>query len=115
MRRRDTSGGLNEKTMRTALPAGLAASAGILTIFLGLAILGIFFSEAIRNGSCIDSYYRCDGMVMGIIMVADIDLSEIHSSNKRKISCSWPKIETSFRPSYRKLLYHKKTNQIRRE
>ena len=38
MNKKETSGGLNEKTMRTALPAGLAASAGILTIFLGLLL-----------------------------------------------------------------------------
>ena len=49
MRKKETSGGLNEQTMRAALPAGLAASAGILTIFLGLAIFGIFFSEAVRE------------------------------------------------------------------
>ena len=105
MRKKDTSGGLNEKTMRTALPAGLAASAGILTIFLGLAILGIFFSEAIRE--MVPVLIPITGaiiLVMGIIMVADIDLSRFTHPIKEKSRAVGRKLKPVFVPPIEKLL-----------
>tara|TARA_Y100000766_G_scaffold273401_1_gene274259 strand:- start:221 stop:895 length:675 start_codon:yes stop_codon:yes gene_type:complete len=105
MRKKDTSGGLNEKTMRTALPAGLAASAGILTIFLGLAILGIFFSEAIRE--MVPVLIPITGaiiLIMGIIMVADIDLSRFTHPIKEKSRAVGRKLKPVFVPPIEKLL-----------
>ena len=105
MRKKETSGGLNEKTMRTALPAGLAASAGILTIFLGLAILGIFFSEAIRE--MVPVLIPITGaviLVMGIIMLADIDMSRFTYPIKEKFGAGAKKLKPVFVPPIEKLL-----------
>ncbi len=95
MRKKETSGGLNEQTMRAALPAGLAASAGILTIFLGLAVVGIFFSELIRE--MVPVLIPITGaviLVMGIIMLADIDISRITHPIKER----WRAVTTKLRP-----------------
>ena len=105
MRKKETSGGLNEKTMRTALPAGLAASAGILTIFLGLAILGIFFSEAIRE--MVPVLIPITGaviLIMGIIMLADIDMSRFTYPIKEKFGAGAKKLKPIFVPPIEKLL-----------
>jgi len=105
MRKKETSSGLNEKTMRAALPAGLAASAGILTIFLGLAIFGIFFSEAIRE--MVPVLIPITGaviLIMGVIMLADIDLSRFTHPIKEKSKAGARKLKPIFIPPIEKFL-----------
>lgn len=105
MRKKETSGGLNERTMRTALPAGLAASAGILTIFLALAVIGIFFSEAVRE--MVPVLIPITGaviLIMGIIMVADIDLSRFTFPIKEKFRALVGKLKPIFLPPLEKIL-----------
>jgi cytochrome c-type biogenesis protein len=105
MRKKETSGGLNEQTMRAALPAGLAASAGILTIFLGLAVFGIFFSEAIRE--MVPVLIPITGaiiLIMGIIMLADIDMSRITHPIKEKWRAVARKLRPIFVPPVEKVL-----------
>ena len=105
MRKKETSGGLNEQTMRAALPAGLAASAGILTIFLGLAIFGIFFSEAVRE--MVPVLIPITGaviLIMGLIMVADIDISRFTYPVKEKFAAGAKKLKPIFLPPIEKIL-----------
>ena len=105
MRKKETSGGLNEQTMRAALPAGLAASAGILTIFLGLAIFGIFFSEAVRE--MVPVLIPITGaiiLIMGLIMVADIDISRFTYPIKEKFAAGAKKLKPIFLPPIEKIL-----------
>ena len=105
MRKKETSGGLNEQTMRAALPAGLAASAGILTIFLGLAIFGIFFSEAVRE--MVPVLIPITGaviLIMGLIMVADIDVSRFTYPIKEKFAAGARKLKPIFLPPVEKIL-----------
>ena len=105
MRKKETSGGLNEQTMRAALPAGLAASAGILTIFLGLAVFGIFFSEAIRE--MVPVLIPITGaviLIMGIIMLADIDMSRVTHPIKEKWRAVARKLRPIFVPPVEKVL-----------
>lgn len=105
MRKKETSGGLNEQTMRAALPAGLAASAGILTIFLGLAIFGIFFSEAVRE--MVPVLIPITGaviLIMGLIMVADIDISRFTYPIKEKFAAGAKKLKPIFLPPVEKTL-----------
>tara|TARA_Y100000768_G_scaffold289272_1_gene223437 strand:+ start:2065 stop:3438 length:1374 start_codon:yes stop_codon:yes gene_type:complete len=105
MRKKETSGGLNEQTMRAALPAGLAASAGILTIFLGLAIFGIFFSEAVRE--MVPVLIPITGaviLIMGLIMVADIDVSRFTYPVKEKFAAGARKLKPIFLPPVEKIL-----------
>jgi len=105
MRKKETSGGLNEQTMRAALPAGLAASAGILTIFLGLAIFGIFFSEAVRE--MVPVLIPITGaviLIMGLIMVADIDISRFTYPVKEKFAAGARKLKPIFLPPVEKIL-----------
>ena len=105
MRKKETSGGLNEQTMRAALPAGLAASAGILTIFLGLAIFGIFFSEAVRE--MVPVLIPITGaviLIMGLIMVADIDISRFTYPIKEKFAAGAKKLKPIFLPPIEKML-----------
>ena len=105
MRKKETSGGLNEQTMRAALPAGLAASAGILTIFLGLAIFGIFFSEAVRE--MVPVLIPITGaviLIMGLIMVADIDISRFTYPIKEKFAAGARKLKPIFLPPVEKIL-----------
>jgi len=105
MRKKETSGGLNEQTMRAALPAGLAASAGILTIFLGLAIFGIFFSEAVRE--MVPVLIPITGaviLIMGLIMVADIDISRFTYPIKEKFAAGAKKLKPIFLPPVEKSL-----------
>ena len=105
MRKKETSGGLNEQTMRAALPAGLAASAGILPIFLGLAIFGIFFSEAVRE--MVPVLIPITGaiiLIMGLIMVADIDISRFTYPIKEKFAAGAKKLKPIFLPPIEKIL-----------
>ena len=105
MRKKETSGGLNEKTMRAALPAGLAASAGILTIFLGLAVLGIFFSEAIRE--MVPVLIPVTGVIilfMGIVMITDYDISWLTNPMKEAFSNASRRLKPVFLPPVEKVL-----------
>jgi len=116
MRKKETSGGLNEKTMRTALPAGLAASAGILTIFLGLAIFGIFFSEAVRE--MVPVLIPITGaviLIMGVIMVADIDISRFTYPIKEKFAAGARKLKPIFIPPVEKILSFVSRKEIKFE
>ena len=91
--------------MRAALPAGLAASAGILTIFLGLAIFGIFFSEAVRE--MVPVLIPITGaviLIMGLIMVADIDISRFTYPIKEKFAAGAKKLKPIFLPPVEKTL-----------
>lgn len=75
-RKSDVDGGISEKTIRKALPAGLAAAAGILSVFLAIALIALLFSQAIKGYvPLLIPITAAIILVMGLIMIIDYDYS----------------------------------------